>query len=325
MPVSEGACPDEAGTGAPVSRETGWFSSHCWATFVAICRIPRMRRTRRKIVSEHPKGEMDVKFKAFVERITWYSLGIVAIDADVSYEQRLRADAVGSGTACTWKGQSLILTAEHVVGDTQPDRLAFLLRVDDALNWEGMGKPANVVQRVPLPIETIVRDKKNDLAAIVLRSELLTNPRMQFCELPKQLKRGRTVRSKGSLILHGFPRDQQYAISEKKISNASIRQLVAQPIILPVTIASRTSTTLPRLSYDPDRDVLVHYEPPKDLNMKPHGFSGAAVWCQRSRQSGSIWTPCPMMFGLQTRAYMTSKLLQIVDALTIRNFLKESF
>jgi hypothetical protein len=59
--------------------------------------------------------------------------------------------------------------------------------------------------------------------------------------------------------------------------------------------------------------------------MKPHGFSGAAVWCQRSRQSGPIWTPCPMMFGLQTRAYMTSKLLQIVDALTIRHFLKESF
>ncbi len=284
-----------------------------------------MRRIRRKIVSEHPKGEMDVKFKAFVERITWYSLGIVAIDADVSYEQRLRADAVGSGTACTWKGHSLILTAEHVIGDTQPNRLAFLLRVDDALNWEGMGKPAKVVQRVALPIETIVRDKKNDLAAIVLRSDLLTNPRMQFCELPKQLKRSRTVRSKGSLILHGFPKDQQYAISERKISNASIRQLVAQPIILPVTIASHTSTSLPRLSYDPDRDVLVHYEPPRDLNMKPHGFSGAAVWCQRSRQSGPIWTPCPMMFGLQTRAYMTSKLLQIVDALTIRNFLKESF
>src|SRR5208282_6457059 len=78
-----------------------------------------------------------------------------------------------------------------------------------------------------------------------------------------------------------------------------------------------------RLSYDPDRDVLVHYESPRDLNMKPHGFSGAAVWCQRSRQSGPIWTPCPMMFGVQTRAYMTSKLLQIVDALTIRNFLKE--
>ena len=282
-----------------------------------------MRRIRRKIVSEHPKGEMDVKFKAFVERITWYSLGIIAMDADVSYEHRLRTDAVGSGTACTWKGKRLILTAEHVIGDTQPDRLAFLLRVDDALNWEGMGRPAKVVRRVPLPIESIVRDQKNDLAAIVLRADLPTNSRMQFCELPRQLKRSRKVRSSGSLILHGFPKDQQYAISERKISNASIRQLVAQPIILPVKIAPPPSRLLSH--YDPDRDVLVHYEPPGELNMKPHGFSGAAVWCQRSRQSGPIWTPCPMMFGLQTRGYMTSKLLQIVDALTIRKFLKESF
>jgi hypothetical protein len=282
-----------------------------------------MPRIRRKIASEHPKGEMDVKFKAFVERITWYSLGIIAIDADVSYEHRLRADAVGSGTACTWKGQKLILTAEHVIGDTQPDRLAFLLRVDDALNWEGMGKPAKIVQRVPLPIETIVRDKKNDLAAIVLRAELPTDSRMQFCELPRQLKRSRNLRSKGSLILHGFPKDQQYAISERKVSNASIRQLVAQPIILPVKIAPPPTRLLSH--YDPARDVLVHYEPPGELNMKPYGFSGAAVWCQRSRQSGPIWTPCPMMFGLQNRAYMTSKLLQIVDALTIRKFLKESF
>jgi hypothetical protein len=275
-------------------------------------------------VREHPKGEMDAKFKAFVERITWYSLGIIAMDADVSYEHRLRADAVGSGTACTWKGQKLILTAEHVIGDAQPDRLAFLLRVDDALNWEGTGKPAKVVQRVQLPIETIIRDKKNDLAVAVLRAKLLTHSRMQFCELPRQLKRSRTVRGKGSLILHGFPKDQQYAISESKTSNASIRQFVAQPIILPVTIAGHPSKPLSS-HYDPDRDVLVHYEPPRDLNMKPHGFSGAAVWCQRSRQSGPIWTPCPMMFGLQTRAYMTSKLLQIVDALTIKNFLEESF
>jgi hypothetical protein len=186
-----------------------------------------------------------------------------------------------------------------------------------------MGKPAKMVQRVPLPIESIVRDKKNDLAAIVLHAKLLTDSQMQFCELPRQLKRSRSVRCKGSLILHGFPKDQQYAISERKISNASIRQLAAQPIILPVKIAPPPARLLSH--YDPDRDVLVHYEPPRDVNMKPHGFSGAAVWCQRSRRSGPIWTPCPMMFGLQTRAYMTSKLLQIVDALTIRTFLKESF
>ena len=111
--------------------------------------------------------------------------------------------------------------------DTQPNRLAFLLRVDDALNWEGMGKPAKVVQRVPLPIETIVRDKKNDLAAIVLRSELANQSSNAILRASQAAQEKSNVRSKGSLILHGFPKDQQYTIAERKISNASIRQLVA--------------------------------------------------------------------------------------------------
>jgi len=274
-------------------------------------------------VTEHPKGEMDVKFKAFIERITWYSLGIVNIRADVNHQEKVMADAIGSGTACMWKGHRLILTAEHVVGDAEPDDLAFLLRVDDALNWEGIGKPEKVVPRVKLPIEAIVRDKKDDLAAIVLSSQLLVSSRIQFCELPKQLMKRRTLRRKGSLILHGFPRDQQFVLSEQKVSNAAVNYFAARPIILPATIAAPPSRALSS-DYDPDRDVLVNYEP-RELGMKPYGFSGAAVWCERLGQSGPIWTASPMLFGVQTRAYMTSKLLQLVGAPTIRKFLEKAF
>ena len=278
---------------------------------------------KRTIASEHPIGEMNVMFKAFIERITWYSMGIVNIRADVDHQYRVMADAIGSGTACTWEGHRLILTAEHVVGDSKPDDLAFLLRVDGALNWEGMGKPEKVVPRVKLPIETILRDKKDDLAAIVLNANRLTGSRMQFCELPKQLMRRRTLRRKGCLILHGFPRDRQFAISERKIPNAAVNYFAARPIILPAMIAAHPAKTLSS-NYDPDRDVLVNYEP-RELGMQPHGFSGAAVWCERLRHSGSIWTASPMMFGLQTRAYMTSKLLQLVGAPTIRRFLGKAF
>ena len=277
----------------------------------------------RPTVTEHPKGEMQVKFKAFIERITWYSMGIVNISADVDHQDRVMADAIGSGTACTWKGHGLILTAEHVIGDAEAEDLAFLLRVDDAINWEGLGKPEKVVPRVKLPIETIIRDKKDDLAAIVLNSKLLIGSQMQFCELPRQLMRRRTLRRKGSLILHGFPRDQQFAISERKISNAVINYLAARPIILPATIAAPPAKALSS-HYDPGRDVLVNYEP-RELGMKPHGFSGAAVWCERLGHSGPIWTASPMLFGVQTRAYMTSKLLQLVGAPTIRKFLEKAF
>ncbi len=78
-----------------------------------------------------------------------------------------------------------------MVAKAEPDSLAFLLRVDDAINWEGMGKPEGVASRVSLPVERIVRCKEHDLAAIVLRADDLTGFRMQFCELPKQLAKSR--------------------------------------------------------------------------------------------------------------------------------------
>jgi hypothetical protein len=273
--------------------------------------------------TEHLTDSMIVEYRAFIERITWYSLGIVHLRGNVNYEERMMGDAIGSGTACSWKGHKLILTAAHVVGNAEPERLAFLLRVDDAINWEGMGKPERVVQRVSLPIEKIVRCKEHDLAAIVLRADQLAGDRIQFCELPKQLRRSRTLRTKGKLILHGFPYDRVFSVSERRAANASVNYLAAKPTILHAPVAGPPSKPLAS-RYNPHRDVLVKYEPP-EANMRPEGFSGAAAWCKRRVHSGTVWTANPMLFGVQTDAFMTSKLLLIVGAPTIREFLEQAF
>ncbi len=78
--------------------------------------------------TEHLTDSVIVEYRAFIERITWYSLGIVHLRANVNYEERIMGDAIGSGAACTWKGLKLILTAAHVVVNAEPERLAFLLR-----------------------------------------------------------------------------------------------------------------------------------------------------------------------------------------------------
>jgi hypothetical protein len=161
-------------------------------------------------MTEHKIGLMMGENKAFIERIAWYTVGVVNLLADINHQEKTMADGLGTGTACTWKGHSLILTAEHVVAGAEPDSLAFLLRVDDAINWEGMGKPEEVVSRVFLPVEKIVRCKKRDLAAIVLRTKDLTGFGLQFCELPKQLAESRTPKSEGSLIILGYPTDRRF-------------------------------------------------------------------------------------------------------------------
>ena len=70
--------------------------------------------------------------------------------------------------------------------------------------------------------------------------------------------------------------------------------------------------------------MLIKYEP-NDPKMKPYGFSGAAVWKERVERSGQLWTADPMIFGVQTRAFMTSRLLQVVGAPVIKKFLQQSF
>jgi hypothetical protein len=260
--------------------------------------------------------------RAFIERIAWYSVGVVNLLADVDPQEKTMADALGSGTACTWKGHRLILTAEHVVAKAEPDDLAFLLRVDDAINWEGMGKPEEVISRVSLPVERIVRCKEHDLAAIVLHANDLAGFRMQFCELPKQLAKTRTLRREGSLILLGYPTNRLFTVATAKTANAEVHYHAVRPTILTGRIATPPAKSLSS-RYDPERDVLVHYEP-SDPKMKPYGFSGAAAWIERLR-SEAVWTADPMIFGVQTSAFMTSKLLQVVGAPAIKQFLKESF
>jgi len=273
-------------------------------------------------MTEHKIGLMMGENKAFIERIAWYSVGVVNLLADVDHRKKTMADGLGTGTACTWKGHSLILTAEHVVAKAEPDKLAFLLRVDDAINWEGTGKPEEVVPRVSLPVERIVRCKEHDLAAIVLRADDLTGFRMQFCGLPNHLAKSRKTKREGSLVLLGYPTDRIFTVSQTKIANAEANYYAVRPTILTGTIAKPPSKGLSS-QYDPKRDVLVHYAP-EDPKMKPYGFSGAAAWSERAERSGPVWTADPMIFGVQTRWFRALGLLQVVGAPAIKQFLKES-
>ena len=94
---------------------------------------PSVSSTRGRLI-KIKIGLMMVENRAFIERIAWYTVGIVNVLVDLDYQKTTMADGLGTGTACTWKGHGLILTAEHVIANAQPKDLAFLLRVDEAIN-----------------------------------------------------------------------------------------------------------------------------------------------------------------------------------------------
>ncbi len=68
-------------------------------------------------MTEHEIGLLMGENKAFIERLAWYSVGVVNLLADIDHQNKTMADVLGTGTACTWNGHSLILTAEHVVAE----------------------------------------------------------------------------------------------------------------------------------------------------------------------------------------------------------------
>jgi len=274
-------------------------------------------------MTEHEIGLLLTENRAFIERIAWYSVGVVNLLAGVDHRERRAADEIGTGTACIWKDYHIILTADHVVAKTKPSDLAFLLRVDDAIKWEGTGEKEEVVARVALPVEDIVHCKEKDLAAIVLRARELSGFKMQFCELPKSLAKNRTPRSEGSLVLLGYPQDRATLMSQVKTADSIANIFYLRPIVLAGTIAEAPTKPLSS-RYDPERDVLLNYAP-ADPNMEPYGFSGAAAWSDRHERSGTLWTADPVLFGVQTNAFMSSKLLLVVGAPAVREFLEESF
>ena len=80
---------------------------------------------------------------------------IVNVSAAVDKHRRTISDEIGTGTACTFKGHKLILTAEHVIRKAEPADLKFLLRVEDAIDGESNGR-TGFASSVSLPIKQIV-------------------------------------------------------------------------------------------------------------------------------------------------------------------------
>jgi hypothetical protein len=52
-------------------------------------------------MTEHKIGLMIGENEAFIERIAWYSVGVVNLLADIDHQKKTMADGLGTGTACT--------------------------------------------------------------------------------------------------------------------------------------------------------------------------------------------------------------------------------
>jgi len=256
--------------------------------------------------------------RAVVEKIGWSSVCVVNLSAAKTPYRGVASEEIGAGTACLCKGYKLILTAGHVVGGAGPSDLGFMPRVGTAIDWEDEGK-AQIADRLSLPVEAIVRSRKDDLAAIVLRPDALPALNGHFCELPAKF--GYMLSGNGAVALMGYPVDQTRPVSKTK-GGDSLTELRA---VVPTTVMEEVVSESPLFlssEYDPDRHLLIQFAPAEG-GLKPFGYSGAGVWAD-NRKTGPLWVADPLLVGVETSAYVASKLLVAVKGEIVRKFLQES-
>lgn len=271
--------------------------------------------------TDHPIGLNIEEMKAFHAKAWAHVLGVVNLKEVVSEQAHTRWEGMGTGCACLWRNTTLVLTAKHVLEEAQPRDIAFLPRSGTVLRWDQPGQIEGMVERVTIGIERIVRCQWEDLAAIVLAGDGLDRLNIEFCGVPKRLARDQTANGPGSVLIIGYPFDQTFVASEHRQFEGVAKLLACPCDSFWGELVATPEQTLGS-DYDPERHLLVRFEPGRH-GSRPHGYSGAAVWCDPVRQ-GPIWTPDPLILGLQTHGYPRAGLIRAVRASSIRSFLEES-
>jgi len=122
-------------------------------------------------------------------------------------------------------------------------------------------------------------------------------------------------------MLVGYPVDQARTVSKTRVAGAVTESFAVVPTPIMGDIVPTPTHSL-SASYDPDRHLLIRFDP-GDSKREPFGYSGAGVWCDNVR-SGAVWTADPLLVGVETSAFVASKLLIAVKGEVVRQFLEES-
>ena len=178
---------------------------------------------------DHPIGLSLEETKAFHGKAWAHIVGVVSLKEEVHERARIRSEGLGTGCACLWRGQKVILTAKHLLLEAGSADIAFLPRSGTALGWETPGKIDHVVERVVVGIKEIVRCPWEDLSAIVLNGDGVDRLNVEFCEFPKRLALDQSVRGPGSVLIIGFPVDRTFAVSESR-RPGHVTNLLAAPV-----------------------------------------------------------------------------------------------
>ena len=225
---------------------------------------------------------------------------------------------IGTGTMVRWMGRRLILTADHVVGDTSSDDLRFFFPQDappitvereELLALPGVPtallKPFSQIRLGP-----IFRDSSLDLAALEVNASVETTYPVRFFDLAEH---GSSPVDGQTTVLIGFPYDLT------RLTHDDARVVFTQ------VEWSRVEPARGGLEgFDADVHFLAHYSPPTTYpGADPRGLSGSAMWARKGDTPG-VWHPNLELGGVTITYYSSARLLKMVRRERVEEFLRAS-
>jgi len=209
----------------------------------------------------------------------------------------------------------LILTAAHVIDNSQPEDLRFLFppaNTRTTLTYAEVQTlstvPAETIQWwVELELGRIVSDPDLDLAAIEVSSDLDKQHSVCFADL---IEGGQTPPEGQNIIIIGYPSKNSSWLEDEG------------PLYFPQVTRTQIQPSREIEGFDPDQHFLASYNLEKltPSGPEPHGISGAAAWLPVEKES-IIWHPGKEMAGVATTWYRRLGLMKVVRREAVEEFL----
>jgi hypothetical protein len=140
---------------------------------------------------------------------------------------------------------------------------------------------------------------------------------IRFCELPQKF--GDPKRS-GVALLAGYRADESSIAEVADRGALRVHNLVAKSSAFWGEIVS-TGRLLS--GFNPEAHFLMQFHPENDEG-RPHGYSGAGIWVPNVQMANPfVWTPDPLLMGIETLWYEKSQLLRALRPEVIWRFLEE--
>lgn len=238
-----------------------------------------------------------------------FTVGIVSGSAEQKWQ------GIGTGTLIRWMGRHLILTADHVVGDTSSDDLRFLFPQDappiEVEREELRDLPGVPTSRLnpfsQIEVGPIFHDTSLDLAALEVDPSIETTYPAHFFDLAEE---GSSPVEGEETVLIGFPHDlSRVTHDDARVAFTQVEWSRVEP--------GRDGLK----GFDGNVHFLAHYSPPATYpGANPGGLSGSAMWARRGL-TPEVWHPNLELGGVTIMYYSSDRLLKMVRRERVEGFL----